>query len=162
MATDNPRLTITLKPSTHAVLVKLSALTKNSQSKIVGELLEQSQPVFERMARVIEAAQRAQSEVKERVRDNLEAAERVLDRQLGLMLGDLDTRTQDDVDELEAVSRRRVFSRQVGAALAEAEKGGRAAQPPAARPPLLTGGSGGPRKPGKRASGRGRKRGRRA
>jgi hypothetical protein len=108
MTTKNPRIHVTLKPSTAALLKRMSALTKNSQSAIIGELLEESEPVFERMVKVIEAAQEAQVIVKTRVRENLEAAQGVLDRQLGLMLGDLEVRTRDAVDGLEAIHRRKV------------------------------------------------------
>ena len=57
MATSNPRLTITLEPSTAAQLRRMSELTGNSQSQMVSEILAQSSEVFERMIRVLEAAE---------------------------------------------------------------------------------------------------------
>ena len=135
MPTVNPRITVTLRPSLHAVLKRMSELTKNSQSGIVAEVLEQSQPIFEKMVLVIEAAQRAQSETKERVAVDLERAHGVLERQLGLMLDDLSGRTSDLVDELERIPRRaKKGTAQPGP---PAQREGRAAR----RPPLLTGGS---------------------
>lgn len=106
MPTTNPRVTVTLKPSTFATLRRLSALTKNSQSAIIGELLEASEPVFERTCRVLEAAQTAQASVRESVKANLEQAEAQLSSQLGLMLGELHERSSDMVDTLEKVTRR--------------------------------------------------------
>ena len=120
MATQNPRISVMLKPSTAAVLKRMSALTRNSQSAIIGELLSAQEPVFERVVRVLEAAEAAQAQVKDRVRENLEAAEAVLDKQLGLMLGDLETRPADLVDGLEQVSRRRTMQREVSRAMAGA------------------------------------------
>ena len=53
------RLTITLQPTLAAQLRKLSQLTGNSQSALIGELLEGSGPVFDRMIQVMEAAKTA-------------------------------------------------------------------------------------------------------
>lgn len=147
MPTDNPRLTVTLKPSTYAVLKRMSALTKTSQSAIVGDLVEQAQPILERMVRVIEAAQQAQEGVKDRVRENLEAAEKVLEKQLGLMLGDLEARGSDVVDGLEAISRRKSPVR--SGHLPVQRGGGRAA----AAPPASNRGGATPKRLKNKASG---------
>ena len=58
MTTINPRITVTLQPQVHAVLRRLSQLTKNSQSSLVGELLAESMPIFERMVEVLDAAEK--------------------------------------------------------------------------------------------------------
>ena len=57
MPTPNPRLTITLEPSTAAQLRRMSELTGNSQSSMISELLSQSAPVFDRLITVLEAAE---------------------------------------------------------------------------------------------------------
>ena len=133
MATSKPRVTVTLKPSTYAVLREMSRLTKNSQSQIVAELLEQAEPIFERMVQVIQAAKNAQADVKAKVLEGLEGAQGVLEQSLGLMSEDFHSRSRDLVDQLETVSRR-----------ARSSGGGDPASGavPPLLPPLLTGGSG--------------------
>jgi hypothetical protein len=116
--TKNPRINVTLSPAVAAMLRRMSQLNKKSQSAIIGELLEASQPVFERMVRVLEAAEQAQASVKAQIRGNLEAAEEALDKQLGLMLGDIETRTGDLVDDLEQVRRRTAAASRVAAGAA--------------------------------------------
>ena len=56
MPTQNPRLTVTLTPEVSAVLRELSALAGSSQSAVVGDLLQSSLPVFERMVQAMKAA----------------------------------------------------------------------------------------------------------
>ncbi len=136
MATLKPRITVTLKPSTHATLKRMSVLTKNSQSAIVGELLTSAEPVFERMVRIMEAAARAKEGAQGSVLKGLQDAQGVMERQLGLIDAEITTRTKDLLDDIEEVSRRRGrTSVSRGAA-----GGGRKL------PPYLTGGSGTPRK----------------
>jgi hypothetical protein len=107
MPTKQPRVTVTLKQSTQAVLARLSALSKSSQSSIVGQLLESAEPIFERTCRVIEAANKVQGSMREQVVENLEAAEAAIGKQLGLAIGDIQTRSSDLVDDLETIARRR-------------------------------------------------------
>ena len=59
MPAKNPRLTITLQPVLAAQLRRLSELTGNSQSALIAELLEGSEPIFTRMIQVLEAAEQA-------------------------------------------------------------------------------------------------------
>ena len=106
MTTKNPRISISLKQSTHATLERMSVLTRNSKSAIVGELLEEAEPVFERMVRIMEAAGKAKSDAQGSVVKGLEDAQRVLEVQLGLLESDFATRSKDLVDGLETVARR--------------------------------------------------------
>ena len=64
MTTKNPRLTITLQPALSAQFRRLSELTGQSQSSIIAELLSGSEPVLERMIRVLEAAEAAKGELR--------------------------------------------------------------------------------------------------
>ena len=109
MPAVNPRITITLKPQTHAALQRMSALAGNSMSSIVGELLEQSQPVFDRMVRLLEAAAKikdsAQDE-KDRIAKSLEDAQQNLERQLGLSLEWMDERSAPILEAAERLDRR--------------------------------------------------------
>lgn len=127
MPTKNPRIAVTLKPSSSLVLRTLATLSKRSQSAIVSDMIEQGMPVFSRIVRILRAAQEAQKGASARVVDGLEAAQDHIERQLGLIEEDLDTRTVDMLDGLEAIQRR-----------SRGRSEGRAAAP--ARPPLLTGG----------------------
>jgi hypothetical protein len=107
MATDRPRITVTITPATHAVLRRMSALTKNSQSAIVGDLLEQAGPVLDRMVRVLELAATVQRDGAKEVLDGLKGAMDVMDKQLGLLHTDVDVRVTDMVDHMEKVARKR-------------------------------------------------------
>ena len=133
MPAKNPRITITLKPSTHAVLQQMSELTRNSQSSIVGELLSQAEPIFERMVRVMQLARDAQGQSKDRFLSSLESVQGVLERQLGLMEGEIESRSMDMLDELEQVHRRNLPAASVSSAAGAVADG----RP---NPPHLTGG----------------------
>jgi hypothetical protein len=91
----------------------MSELAGNSQSAIVGELLEQSQPVLERVVRVLEAAHKlkeaGQAERQRMVSvvvGDLEDLQERFESQLGLGLEDLDRKAADLADQAEAVQRR--------------------------------------------------------
>jgi len=112
MTTTNPRITVTLTPAVAAVLRELSALSGNSQSAIVGDLLQQSMPVFERMAKVMKAVALA----KERgvqvndaalgeMRDGLERAQGRIEQEFGLF-DELVAPVTDLLDEAEKIRRR--------------------------------------------------------
>lgn len=113
MSTTKPRITITLEPVTALQLRRISELTGNSQSSMVSEVLEQATPVFERLIKVLEAAEAArlsaeaaqQSVVIQSV-GNLELAQRRVERQLGLLMEDFDEASAPLLAELEDVRRR--------------------------------------------------------
>lgn len=91
----------------------MSELAGNSQSAIVGELLEQAQPVFERVVKVLEVAHKlklASKAEKDRmsavVASDLEQMQTRLEHQLGLGLEDLDRRAFDLADQAERIQRR--------------------------------------------------------
>jgi hypothetical protein len=109
MPAVNPRITVTLKPEVHAVMRRLSALTGNSQSAMVGELLEGSLPLFYRMITVLEAAQKLKAEgmqIPGEFRTNLDSAQARLEEQLGLVLEEFDQVGGPLLDEVEKVNRR--------------------------------------------------------
>ena len=106
MPTPNPRLTITLTPAVAATLRELSALTGNSQSAMVGELLEEGLPVFTRMIRVLRAAKEVKSAVRSELVASLDAAQSRLEGQLGLALDDMDRVEGQLLEEVEEVKRR--------------------------------------------------------
>lgn len=106
MATKNPRITITLKPSIAAHLRRLSELTGNSQSALIADLLEGSESVFERMIQVLEAAKSAKAAMKGKLANDMEKAQATMEGALGIALEGFDTYTGSLLDEAEAVQRR--------------------------------------------------------
>lgn len=106
MATLNPRITITLTPAVAAVLRELSQLAGNSQSAIVGELLETSRPVFERVVSALRAASTIQESAKSEIAAGLERAQAKIEDQLGLLLGEVDDGIRPLLQEAEKINRR--------------------------------------------------------
>jgi hypothetical protein len=97
---------------------RMSELTGNSQSAIVGELLDTSMPVFNRVISVLEAAQKAQQGLKDKVAGNLAVAQAQIESQLGLALDTLDDGFRPILEAAEGVRRR------------AAGAGGKRARPP--------------------------------
>lgn len=106
MPAKNPRLTITLQPAVAAQIAELSRLTGDSQSSIISDLLDQAGPVFDRVIKVLQAAQQAKSELKQRMAADLDQAQAKIEQQLGLVLEDFDACTGSLMNELQAVKRR--------------------------------------------------------
>jgi hypothetical protein len=152
----NPRITITLTPQLHAVLRQLSSLTGNSQSSIVGDLLETSLPVFERMCTVLDAAHRLKEEglkAPEAVKDSLARAQERLEQQLNLVLDTVDDGAKPLLEVAESVNRRRA-----GAGGTRRAGGSASARRAVTTPVPVTRGSGHPGE-GKKSSVKGGKRG---
>lgn len=125
MPAKNPRLTITLSPSLHAMLRRLSELTGSSQSSLIGELLEGSVPVLGRTCVVLEAARDAKDAMRGRLAEDIGAAQAKIEQQLGLALGDFDKLTGSLLADVEEVKRR--ATRKTPAARAVARGAGSAA-----------------------------------
>ena len=106
MPTLKPRLSLTLDPVLAAQLSRLSELTGNSQSKIITEILEGSTEVFARLIQMLEAAQAATAEVKGKVGRDMKAAQLRMERQLGLMVDDLEESAAPLLEPAETVKRR--------------------------------------------------------
>jgi len=121
MPAKNPRLTITLQPVIAAQLRRLSELTGNSQSALIAELLDGSSPIFDRVIRVLEAAQQAQNSIKGSVAQGLDDAQSKVEKQLGLVLDLFDDATLPLLADVEQVKRR---SRKRGDGRARALGGG--------------------------------------
>jgi hypothetical protein len=109
MPATNPRLTITLEPSLAAILRRISQLTGNSQSSLIGELLGQSRPIFERMVSVLEAASKLKEQgenIPSEIGASLEHAQERMEKQLGLLLDDFDVGSRPILEAVEKVQRR--------------------------------------------------------
>ena len=107
MTTKNPRLTITLQPSLAAQLRKLSELTGNSQSSLISELLDGSAPVFDRLIRILTAAEGAKASLRGHLALDMAEAQARMEKQLGLDLGHIGDDFQPVLDEFEDIRRRR-------------------------------------------------------
>jgi hypothetical protein len=128
MPAKNPRLTITLKPALAARLRKLSDLTGNSQSSMIAELLEGTEPVFDKMIEVLQAAQAAQASMRGKIANDMEQAQTKMEGALGVVMQGFDQFTDVLIDESKAVQRR---ARRVGhASAAQAPRAAPAAASP--------------------------------
>lgn len=160
MPAVNPRISVTLRPSLDAVLRRLSEVSGQSRSSFIAEMLEQSEPVFERMAVILETARNATEEAKSRMASNLDEAHERLLEHAGL-IGDLfEDHIVDLVGDVEGIARRKVGgARPRGGRKHEHGTGPRTTLGRAmaeATAPLVTRGSGTPvptpKKPGKVAA----------
>ena len=106
MPTINPRLTVTLKPSTATLLKRISELTGNSQSSLIAELLESSEPMFERLATLLQAADVAKASLGAELVESLNEAQAKLEGQLGLTLDIWDAGAKPLLEQAEKVQRR--------------------------------------------------------
>ena len=106
MATKNPRTTVTLSPDTHAVLKELARLNDESMSATIGGLLEQVTPILQRMTTVLRAAMAARESVRERLAEDLEKAQKRMEKTFGLAMEDLEALEQPFLDLFDDVKRR--------------------------------------------------------
>ena len=106
MTTLNPRISITLTPAVSAVLRELSKLAGNSQSAIVGELLESALPVFERVVLALRAASTVKDSAKTEIAAGLDRAQAKLEDQMGLLLGEMDDGLKPLLQAAEKIDRR--------------------------------------------------------
>jgi hypothetical protein len=75
MATDKPRITITLEPNEYAVLHRLAKLQGGSMSRILREFMGEVTPILSKVADSLEVAQRASEGAKANLRRAAQAAE---------------------------------------------------------------------------------------
>jgi len=74
MPTNNPRVTVMLKPDDYAVLATLSELQGVSKSSLLADIWSSACPVMLRVAKLLQEAKTAQESVKEGIREATEAA----------------------------------------------------------------------------------------
>jgi hypothetical protein len=90
MPTKKPRIQVSVKPSQYALLQRLAKLQGRSMASVIGELFDQMEPVYERVAVVMQAAVRAQASMKQGLRDATEQAEAEIAPHLAQAMGQLD------------------------------------------------------------------------
>ena len=75
MATDKPRITVTLEPEHYAVLSEMARVTKSTKSSIVAGLVAESAPILARVVKLLAEAEAMKASVGERVRELATEAE---------------------------------------------------------------------------------------
>lgn len=109
MPTANPRLSVTVTPELSAVIERLCALTGQSKSSFLADLLQTSVPVFERMIQALEAAKLLQEEAMSAPGEfsaSLRAGQQRIETQMGLALDSMDEAFRPLLKESEKVIRR--------------------------------------------------------
>lgn len=144
MPAKNPRISVTVKPETDALLRRLSELTGDSTSKMVGDILEQSQPVFERLVKVLEAAAMAKDQLTAKHTEGLKEAEAQVLEHFGLSMDLFEQMTDSIVSDAEAITRKTRKKRGTTTARPDEAPASPAGATAGRRPPLVTRGSGTP------------------
>jgi hypothetical protein len=126
MPAKNPRLTITMQPALHALFRRLSELTGQSQSSLVFELLDGSQPAIYKVIQLIEASNNAKEQLAGSIGQDLESAQDRVEQQLCMVLDRLGDGqfAQETMWEAQAIKHRR----RTGSA--QRVRGGDGAAPP--------------------------------
>lgn len=90
MSTSRPRIAVTLTPHQYAVLQSISTSSGQSMSSFVGELIEQSLPVLERMAQTFKRIKEVQDGQRRRIADELTSAQAEVEPVLEQVLSQFD------------------------------------------------------------------------
>lgn len=106
MATQNPRITVTLQPETYALVRELSRLNGASLSATIGGMLDEVSPVLHRVVKVLHAAEMAKASVRGNLVSDLEAAQSKVEERLGLALDAFTGCEQPLLDMFDQVERR--------------------------------------------------------
>lgn len=75
MATNKPRVTVTLEPEHYAVLSELASISSQPMSKIVSEIIGEAMPVFARVVKLAREAEAARASIGDRVKELATEAE---------------------------------------------------------------------------------------
>lgn len=124
MATTKPRIQVTVSTSQYSLLQRLSKLQKRPMSAVLSELFDEIEPVYERVAVVMEAAIRAQQSAKQGMVDALQSAEAEIAPHVAAAMGQFD-----------------LLERHFGVTAASGVPSGARVPLPAATPALVTRGS---------------------
>jgi len=107
MPTANPRTQVTLTPQLDVLVTKLAKLQRVSKSQVLRELFEAAEPALRRAVALMEAAAMASDAMRSTLRHSLDKAQDRAERELDLMLSDLDQGTDDLVAAAESIRSRR-------------------------------------------------------
>jgi hypothetical protein len=95
MATQKPRITVTLNDNQHSLLRELSELQSVSMSSLVVELIESVEPVLERLVSILKAAKAAPDSVRQEIKRNAQAAEQSFIPLASQLMGQLESLMPD-------------------------------------------------------------------
>lgn len=144
MSTKKPRISITLDSHVYETLSRLSKLTKQSKSDLIGELLEAVHQPLMRTVALLEAVAEAPSQIRHGLRGTVQEMERQLVEQAGesfvqmdLLMGKLSGR-----DSGTAAGAHTQLVVSTSESTKEGVDGVGEAVPKASDPPLVTRGSG--------------------
>jgi len=73
MGTTVPRIQVTLKPETYALISRLAGLQQGSKSRIIAELVDEVAPHLQTMLDLLEAASSVKADRREQVRADAES-----------------------------------------------------------------------------------------
>ena len=107
MPTQNPRVNVTLSPSLDMLVTRLSVLERVSKSMVLRELLEAAQPALQAAVALMDAAEGAGVEARNRIANDMQ---KTIDAAAGvqhLALRVAANNTRDIVAEAEAIRGRR-------------------------------------------------------
>jgi hypothetical protein len=94
MATDKPRITITLNSHVYATLKRMSELGGQPMSTIISELLDSVHEPFMRTVALLDAAAQAPQQVKDGLRQSFDTIEREMYGAVGYTVAQMDWLTE--------------------------------------------------------------------
>ena len=103
MPTLNPRINVTLSPSSDTLVQRLSSLQGVSKAQVLRELLEAAEPALHRAVALMEAASGAQRAVLDGLSASLEKAQARAEVAYRRTLSEADSMTADLVSQAQAV-----------------------------------------------------------
>ena len=107
MPTLNPRINVTLSPSTDQLVLRLAQLQRVSKSQVLRELLEAAEPALQRAVALMDAASKASSAVLDGLAKSLEREQAQVEKTMGSHLAAADSMTADLVAQAQAIRGRR-------------------------------------------------------
>ena len=107
MPTLNPRINVTLSPSTDQLVLRLAQLQRVSKSQVLRELLEAAEPALQRAVALMDAASNATSAVLDGLAKSLEREQAQVEKTMGSHLAVADSMTADLVSQAQAIRGRR-------------------------------------------------------
>ena len=95
MATQKPRITVTLEPHVYEVLTRMAQLQGGSRAGIISDLLVSVAPVFERTCYVLQMANSATTGLNDDIRASMERSEAKIQVMMDDAMGQLDIFAMD-------------------------------------------------------------------
>ena len=99
MPSNKPRINLTVSQQRYDLLKRLAELQGRSMTAVVNEVLDQVEPVLERVVVVLEAASKAEDEARTGLKESAEKAERDLAPVIEQALSQFDMFLQEAQDQ---------------------------------------------------------------